>query len=98
PPCLSLFPYTTLFRSVVEEPVPVDAWRLLDAHVELDDGTRFECASFGGVPETPKGGVSAELVLVGRGGRRRLDRLDVGGKIALRSEEHTAELQSPDHL
>jgi len=55
----------------------------LDAHVELHDGTRFECASFGGVPETPKGGVSAELVVVGRGDRRRLDRLDVGGKIAL---------------
>ena len=39
---------------VVEEPVPVDAWRLEDAYVELDDGVRFECASFGGVPETPQ--------------------------------------------
>lgn len=68
---------------VVEEPVPVDAWRLEDAYVELDDGVRFECASFGGVPETPAGGIAAELVVVGRGGRRQLDRLDVGGKVAL---------------
>jgi Iap family predicted aminopeptidase len=68
---------------VVEEPVPVDAWRLRDAYVELADRTRFECASFGGVPETGRRGVRGELVRVGRGGRRELDRLDVGGKIAL---------------
>ena len=35
---------------VTEEPVPVDGWRLREAFVELADGTRFECASFGGVP------------------------------------------------
>ena len=64
-------------------PVPVDAWRLEDAYVELDDGIRFECASFGGVPETRASGIAAELVVVGRGGRRQLDRLDVGGKVAL---------------
>src|SRR5207344_1443096 len=37
-------------ENVTEEPVPVDAWRLEEAFVELADGTRFECASFGGVP------------------------------------------------
>jgi len=68
---------------VVEEPVPVDAWRLEDAVVELPDGTRFECASFGGVPETGRDGVTGELVHVGRGGRRQLDRVDVRGKVAL---------------
>jgi hypothetical protein len=68
---------------VVEEPVPVDGWRLQEAFVELEDGTRFECASFGGVPETGRRGVSGELVRVGRGGRRQLDRVDVAGKIAL---------------
>ncbi|HEY6067348.1 MAG TPA: M28 family peptidase [Gaiellaceae bacterium] len=67
---------------VVEEPVPVDAWRLRDAYVE-QAGRRFECASFGGVPATPPRGISGELVVVGRGGRRELDRLDVQGKIAL---------------
>ena len=67
---------------VVEEPVPVDAWRLEDAFVELD-GRRFQCASFGGVPETGAGGVQGELVCVGRGGRRELDGVDVRGKVAL---------------
>jgi type II secretory ATPase GspE/PulE/Tfp pilus assembly ATPase PilB-like protein len=70
-------------EDVTQEPVPVDAWRLEEAFVELDDGTRFECASFGGIPETGPQGVSGELVAVGRGGRRQLDRLDVAGKIAL---------------
>jgi Peptidase family M28/PA domain len=70
-------------ENVTEEPVPVDAWRLEEAFVELPDGMRFECASFGGVPETGAKGVSGELVAVGRGGRRQLDRVDVAGKIAL---------------
>ncbi|MGB2875553.1 MAG: M28 family peptidase [Gaiellaceae bacterium] len=70
-------------EDVTEEPVPVDGWRLREAYVELGDGTRFECASFGGVPETGGRGVTSELVPVGRGGRRQLDRLDVHGKIAL---------------
>jgi hypothetical protein len=37
---------------VLQEPVPVDGWRLLEAYVELREGRRFECASLGGVPET----------------------------------------------
>jgi len=69
--------------AVVEETVPVDGWRLQDAFVELGDGTRFECASFGGVPETGIEGVRGELVHVGRGGRRQLERLDVAGKVVL---------------
>ena len=74
---------------VVEEPVPVDAWRFLDAYVEAD-GRRFECASFGGVPETGPDGVSGELVVAGRAGRRELDGLDVQGRVVLvdwRSDE-----------
>jgi len=70
-------------ENVVEEPVPVDGWRLEEAYVELGDGTRVEGASFGGVPETGARGVEGELVRVGRGGRKQLDRLDVGGKVAL---------------
>jgi Iap family predicted aminopeptidase len=69
--------------NVTEEPVPVDGWRLEEAFVELEDGTRLECASFGGVPGTGPKGVEGELVAVGRGGRRPLDRLDVRGKVAL---------------
>jgi Iap family predicted aminopeptidase len=67
---------------VVEEPVPVDAWRLEEAYVEAA-AKRYECASFGGVPETGANGVRGELVDVGRGGRRQLDRVEVAGKIAL---------------
>ena len=70
-------------ENVSEEPVPVDGWRLAEAFVELADGTRFECASFGGVPETGPEGISGQLVAVGRGGRKQLDRLDVRGKVAL---------------
>jgi Iap family predicted aminopeptidase len=70
-------------QDVTKEPVPVDAWRLQEAFVEFADGTRVEGASFGGVPETGARGVEGELVRVGRGGRRELDRLDVTGKIAL---------------
>jgi hypothetical protein len=70
-------------QNVTEEAVPVDGWRLEEGFVELADGARFECASFGGVPETGPKGVEGELVAVGRGGRRQLDRLDVRGKVAL---------------
>jgi Iap family predicted aminopeptidase len=68
---------------VVEEPVPVDAWRFREAFVELDGGPRFEAASMGGVPGTAPHGVSGELVFVRRGGRRELDGIDVRGKIVL---------------
>jgi peptidase M28-like protein len=70
-------------ENVVEEPVPVDGWRLEDAFVKVADGTRVEGASFGGVSETGARGVEGELVRVGRGGRKQLDRLDLGGKVAL---------------
>src|SRR5256714_10056985 len=69
---------------VAEESVPVDAWRLRDAYVEVGEGgRRYECASFGGVPETGPSGVSGELVLGGRAGRRELDGLDVDGRVVL---------------
>src|ERR687888_102162 len=70
-------------EDVVEEAVPVDAWRFRGAWVEAD-GKRYECASMGGVPETPSGGVSGELVFVRRGGRPELDAAgDLAGKVVL---------------
>ncbi len=68
---------------VVEEPVPVDAWRFEGASVTLDGGASFDCGSMAGVPETPPEGVGGELVAVGRGGRRQLDRVDIAGRVAL---------------
>jgi Iap family predicted aminopeptidase len=70
-------------ENVALERVPVDGWRLEEAYVELADGSRVEAASFGGVPGTGARGVAGELVRVGRGGRKQLDRLDVAGKIVL---------------
>jgi Peptidase family M28 len=60
----------------------VDAWRLEEAFVE-NAGARYECSSFGGVPETGPDGAQGRVVRVGRGGRKQLDRLDVAGKVAL---------------
>jgi Iap family predicted aminopeptidase len=69
-------------EDVVEEPVPVDGWRLEEAYVETE-ARRVEAASFGGVHETGAKGVEGEVVRVGRGGRRQLERVDVAGKVAL---------------
>ena len=68
---------------VAVETVPVDGWRLLGAASPSTGGAVYECASMGGAPPTPAGGVLAPLVDVGTGERRRLDRLDVAGRIAL---------------
>src|SRR5258708_15428410 len=78
PPRSTLFPYTTLFRSVV-------------AKVALEEGC------------------DALATLVEEGGRNGLELLQqascrtVGVPVCpkqgqVRSEEHTSELQSPDHL
>lgn len=69
-------------EEVVEEPVPVDAWRFREAFVEAAE-ERYECASMGGVPETGAGGVRGELAFVRRGGRRDLDGADLAGRVVL---------------
>ena len=68
---------------VALEPVSVDGWRFESARVAVTGGPDYECASMGGAPPTGKDGVLAPLVDVGTGERRRLDRLDVRGRIAL---------------
>jgi hypothetical protein len=68
---------------VAIEPVTVDGWRLLDARVSVHGGAEYRCASMGGAPPTGPEGVLAPLVDVGTGERRRLERLDVAGRIAL---------------
>src|SRR5256885_10416788 len=64
PPRSTLFPYTTLFRSVRDELDPL------------------------GLVELVRGADEAEVALVDQ----------VGQRYALRSEEHTSELQSPCNL
>src|SRR5438876_9207563 len=73
PPRSTLFPYTTLFRSVVDHKRP-------------------------GVEQLHRG--AAEEQSAGEGRRRDGVRVRSaqGGRPAVRSEEHTSELQSPVHL
>jgi Iap family predicted aminopeptidase len=67
---------------VTLEPVPVDAWRFRGARVQSLVGA-FECASFGGSPPTPPGGLEAEVVFVGRGTADDLAAADLDSRIAL---------------
>src|SRR5207244_12861827 len=94
PPCPTLFPYTTLFRSLVG--LDFDQ-RLLGAHPLPD---LLEPLGHG-----PLGHALAELgdddrdrhrtsVAAGRARATGTGTRARGG----RSEEHTSELQSPDHL
>src|SRR5207244_12736110 len=85
PPGSTLFPYTTLFRSGQDEDLDVEPER------EVLD-----------VPVVPlravvDRGLAAEAVHLSPTGDSRLDAVPVAVAID-RSEEHTSELQSPDHL
>src|SRR5258708_11292928 len=75
PPRSTLFPYTTLFRSIVG-----------DAGFARD-GQRME----DGVGRTAHRHIQGDGIIEGFDGAITLD-------VAMRSEEHTSELQSPDHL
>src|SRR5947208_10087822 len=86
-PIFTLFPYTTLFRSEgdrqeVVPPVVDDEDR---RHVRADPHERA-------VPERDLPGVPREDVEA-----EERDQIDADDG-ELRSEEHTSELQSPDHL
>src|SRR5258708_29323048 len=84
PPRSTLFPYTTLFRSPCERPYPYRA----DPAAVLRPTRGSEC---GAIQWPFPGHQSSRLrwhILVPCG---RCDRIR-------RSEEHTSELQSPDHL
>src|SRR5207244_9883236 len=97
PPVSLLFPYTTLFRSVILDQRLGVVW----VGVDVDDARGFD-----------EGELVGANLLVGRQedcirarsvseGRRAL--ADASGSEILRfagarSEEHTSELQSPDHL
>src|SRR5258708_18784398 len=75
PPRSTLFPYTTLFRSLLKSPLDLFAtslWVLVAAGLLLGRALVVAPAS----PSAPRALASA----------------------LLRSEEHTSELQSPDHL
>src|SRR5258708_21572517 len=74
PPRSTLFPYTTLFRSVAHAAVPAVVERGLVGAVFLVELLRRERPTV-----RATGGLPVSL-------------------LGIRSEEHTSELQSPDHL
>src|SRR5258707_7357715 len=77
PPRSTLFPYTTLFRSVVVGPLP---------RMDLPFHRRILGRQPEGVPAHGMQHVEAARALV------------AGDHVALRSEEHTSELQSRQYL
>src|SRR5207244_9742169 len=90
PPTFTLFPYTTLFRSTME-PIRVSVWR----------GNVVEAVHHVHAVAVQDGAVIAEsgdsvLVAFMRSSSKPLQAIPLAR--ARRSEEHTSELQSPDHL
>src|SRR5689334_24378268 len=76
PPSPTLFPYTTLFRSVIADPNIAYILLMLGFY-----GLLFELQNPGAILPGVVGGISLILAF-----------------LALRSEEHTSELQSQFHL
>jgi hypothetical protein len=68
---------------VAIEHVAVDGWSFRGATLLVPGGQVYECASMGGVPPTPEGGVFGDLVDAGNGERRRLERVSVEGRVVL---------------
>src|SRR3712207_7538868 len=85
PPRSTLFPYTTLFRS-----------GSVRAHGRAAGGVEGERGDGGG--EGLAGGGGDHLVAADHDARRRAQRRAAGVLEALRSEEHTSELQSRQYL
>src|SRR5258708_26111330 len=85
PPRSTLFPYTTLFRSHQEGPGGAKRRGYLGCPVPTH-------RSFRSGPIVRLHHSSQQPVGEGRGC------LFVGARLPTRSEEHTSELQSPDHL
>src|SRR3712207_7493047 len=80
PPRSTLFPYTTLFRSLVDRPAAAE-----QRHLQVVQE---------GVVRRPQPGLADRHGERGPGGARHR----AGGPAAVRSEEHTSELQSRQYL
>jgi hypothetical protein len=68
---------------VAELPVPIDRWVFHGASVAVAGGPTYAASSWGGVPGTPAGGITAELLDVGLGRAVDYEGLDATGKIVL---------------
>src|SRR3712207_8259130 len=85
PPRSTLFPYTTLFRS-----------RAADPRAAVLPAARR--AGRPGAPPSPACGAAARPPAPGRGAALRRRALRLARRAAVRSEEHTSELQSRQYL
>lgn len=70
-------------RKVAQLPVPIDRWVFNGASVAVKGGPTFEASSWGGVPGTPKRGITAEVVDLGAGQAADYAGVDARGKIVL---------------
>src|SRR5258708_16369129 len=90
PPRSTLFPYTTLFRSrhleILGDPEPLERHQAAGAELS---GALVQRVAVIATAEAGDRVVVQVDVAAGRG---------VGREAVVRSEEHTSELQSPDHL
>src|SRR5258708_11410048 len=85
PPRSTLFPYTTLFRSYLGRETQLECGSALHAHLECRDDHAESGDQYDSGAD--RVGNISEVVS---------GAADWGA--AIRSEEHTSELQSPDHL
>ena len=70
-------------RHVAKLPVPIDRWVFNGASVAVDGGPVFNASSWGGVPGTAPGGITAEVIDIGLGYDADYDGIDATGKIVL---------------
>lgn len=70
-------------RHVAKLPVPIDRWVFRGASVEVDGGPTSPASSWGGVPGTPAGGITAEVLDLGLGQASNYEDVDATGKIVL---------------
>src|SRR5258708_30235904 len=82
PPRSTLFPYTTLFRSIAETAHPPIAWTVRRLSRRREQGCRSKWPGRAQGHDHSSEATAADTALENQ----------------TRSEEHTSELQSPDHL
>ncbi len=70
-------------RKVAKLPVPIDRWVFNGASVAVSGGPTSAASSWGGVPGTPVGGITAEVIDLGLGQAADYEGVDATGKIVL---------------
>ena len=68
---------------VAKLPVPIDRWVFRGASVAIPGGATYDASSWGGVPGTPAGGITAEVLDLGPGQAADYEGVDATGKIVL---------------